>query len=93
MKELARNARSTFSAGDFHSADHILAAVGFFEGFSKRISPKLFVISGSKFQSQLKLLCFLIFRDFILLASSDNDAHMLMRQKCKHVDIFISGGP
>ena len=26
MKELARKVRSTFSAGDFHSVDHILAA-------------------------------------------------------------------
>ena len=35
MKELARNARSTFSAGDFHSADHILAAVGFLRVFQR----------------------------------------------------------
>ena len=30
MKELASITRSTFFASDFHSADHRLAAVGFF---------------------------------------------------------------
>ena len=48
--------------------------------FSKRISPKLFGISGSNFQRWLKLF-FSIFRGVILLASSDDERRMLMRQK------------
>ena len=54
--------------------------------FLKRISPKVFGISGSNLHKLLELLCsFNIYlKNFILSASSDNDKPMLMRQKnCK----------
>ena len=56
-----------------------------FRGFSTRIYSKLFGISGSNFQRYKLKHCYAlsIFRNFILLASLDNDKPMLMRQKCK----------
>ena len=51
-----------------------------FSGFSKKISPKLFAISGSNFQRELKLLFSFNIQRFNSLASSDNDKHMIMKQ-------------
>ena len=47
--------------------------------FYKRISPKPFDELDSNFPRKPKLLC--PFNIFILLASSDSDKHILMRQK------------
>ena len=57
--------------------------------FSKRISLKLFGFSGSNLQRLLKLFFFSIFRGVILLASSDDERRILMRQKYVNKDLPI----
>ena len=42
------------------------------------------------FRENLNCFAFSIFRVFILLASSDSDKHMLMRQKCKQRFAYYS---
>ena len=63
-----------------------------FGGFSKGISPKLFGISGSNRHDNWNCYALSIFRNFILLSSSDNDKPMLMRQKCKQGFAYIFVG-
>ena len=48
-------------------------------GFSR----DLFGTPGSNFQTLLKLVCSLVIENIILLASSDNDKHMLTGKKKK----------
>ena len=47
MKEMASITRSTFSAVDFHSTDHILAAVGFCFYYSNAVWICLLVVKAS----------------------------------------------
>ena len=49
--------------------------------FSKLISPKLFSISSSKFHTWLIFYPLSIFREFILIAWSEDETHMRMRQR------------
>ena len=65
-----------------------MSSYTFFEnfGFFKENFSKMFGISGSNFQRNCYALS--IFRNFILLASSDNDKPMLMRQKCKQGFVY-----
>ena len=56
--------------------------------FSKKIYPKLFAISVQIFRDSWNTLS--IFKDFLQKASSENDKHMLMKQKYNSAQLLPS---
>ena len=78
--------QSTFTGELWSSASTKLKRYIFickFWGFSKRFLPNCLVYLAQVFRDNWNCYALSIFRNFILLASSDNKKPMLMRQKCK----------